>query len=134
MRTIVLITPPDRPGTLAEIAEKLGESMINISNIDVVDDHIHGIVRIIAEPHDEALRLLTEAGFQAVSDDLITIRIEDVPGGLAKIASRFTEPGINIRSLRFARRDNGWATVLLSTDDDARAQELLREFLVFPNG
>ena len=35
MRTIVLITPPDRPGTLAEIAEKLGESMINISNIDV---------------------------------------------------------------------------------------------------
>ena len=130
MTPIVVITPPDRPGTLAEIAETLAKSMINITDIDVVDDHIHGVVHLIADPHDEALRLLTEAGFQAACGDLIVIRIEDAPGGLARIAARFRDAKINIRSLRFARRDNGWATVLLSSDNNLQARELLEDCLV----
>ena len=130
MKPIVVITPPDRPGTLAEITELLADSMINITDIDVIDDHVHGVVYLMADPHDEVLRLLTGAGFQAASGDLIVIRIKDVPGGLAEIAVRFREAEINIRSLRFARRDNGWATVFLSSDDNQQARELLEDCLV----
>jgi hypothetical protein len=95
-----------------------------------VDDHVHAVIQLTADPHDKALRSLTDAGFQAACGDLIVIRIEDVPGGLARIATRFRESEINIRSLRFARRDSGWATVLLSTDDNEQARSLLEDCLV----
>lgn len=132
MKQITVITPPDRPGTLADIAERLAAQNVNILDMDVTDDHAHGVILLQAEPHDVALRVLAEAGYQAASDDLIVIRISDVPGGLARIAARFREPAINVNSMRFARRDNGWATVVLSTSDNAAARELLQDCLIQP--
>jgi len=130
MKQITIITAPDQPGTVADIAEKLAAQNVNILDMDVTDDHAHGVILLRAEPHDDALRALAEAGYQAASDELLVIRIEDVPGGLARIAARFREPAININSMRFARRDNGWATVVLSTNNNAVARTLLEDCLI----
>lgn len=133
MKQITIITPPDQPGIVADIAEKLAAHNVNILEMDVTDDHAHGVIILQANPHDEALRALAEAGYQAASDELIVIRIEDVPGGLARIAARFRDPQININSMRFARRDNGWATVILSTNNNDTARTLLHDCLISPS-
>jgi hypothetical protein len=130
MKQITVITPPDRPGTLADIAERLAARGVNILDIDATDDHAHGVILLSAEPYDEALRALTDAGYHAVSEDALVVRLKDEPGGLARVAARFREPRINITTMRFLRRDGGWATVVLSTDDNARARELLADCLV----
>jgi hypothetical protein len=132
MKQITVITAPDQPGTVADIAERLAAHNVNILDMDVTDDHAHGVILLHAEPHDEALRTLAEAGYQAASDELLVIRIEDVPGGLAKIAARFREPAININSMRFARRDHGWATVVLSTNNNQAARTVLEDCLIQP--
>ncbi|MBN8457904.1 MAG: hypothetical protein J0M04_08700 [Verrucomicrobia bacterium] len=129
MKQITVITPANQAGTLADLAERLAKQDINILDMEVLDDHTHGVIILHAEPHDLALRVLAEAGYHAASDDLLVIRIEDQPGGVARIAARFREPALNIRSMRIARRDNGWATVILSTDDNTRARELLSDCL-----
>ena len=77
MKEITLVTPPDRPGTLADIAEVLAARGINITEMEVIDDHIHGIIRLQAQPYDEALRALTEAGHHALSEEVLLIRIPD---------------------------------------------------------
>ena len=130
MKQITVITPAGRPGTLADIAERLAARNVNIQQISVSDDDVHGVVFLEAEPYDEALRALADAGYQAISEDLIAIRIKDEPGALAKVSARFREPQINIHSMRFARRDGGWATVILSTNDNERARTLLTDCLV----
>jgi hypothetical protein len=130
MKQITIITPPDRPGTLADIAELLGARGVNILDIDATDDHAHGVILLQAEPYDEALRALAEGGFHAVSEDALVVRIQDEPGALARVATRFREPHINITAMRFLRRDGGWATVALSTDDNARARAVLADCLV----
>ena len=127
MKEITIIVPPDRPGTVADIAERLAARGVNIEQMDVTDDHTHGLIRLEATPYDEALRVLADAGYNAVSEDVIVIRIKDEPGAIAKVAARFREPQININAMRFARREGGWAIVILSTNDNARARELLSD-------
>ena len=130
MKQITIITAAGRPGIVADIAERLGAAGINIQQINVSDDLAHGVVYLDAEPYDEALRVLAEAGYDAISEDVLVIQIKDEPGALAKVAARFREPQINIHSMRFMRRDGGWATVILSTNDNARARVLLADCLV----
>lgn len=130
MKQITIITPPDRPGTLADIAECLGSRGINIVDIDATDDHAHGVILLQAEPYDEALRALAEGGFHAMGEEVLVIRVKDEPGALAKVAARFREPGINISAMRILRRDAGWTSVIISTSDNARARALLTDCLV----
>ena len=130
MKEITLVTPPDRPGTLADIAELLAARGINITEMEVIDDHIHGIIRFQAQPYDEALRALADAGHHALSEEVLLIRIRDEPGAIARVAARFREPRINVNSLRILRRHGGWATVALSTSDNAAARKLLADCLV----
>ena len=130
MKQITIITPAGRPGIVADIAERLGVRGINILQMNVTDDHVHGIVFLEAEPYDEALRVLAEAGSDAISEDLIVIRLKDEPGALARVSARFREPQINIQSMRFVRRDGGGATVILSTNNNERARALLADCLV----
>ncbi len=129
MKQITVVTRPDRPGTLADIAECLAARGINIVDIEAVDDHAHGVVILQAEPYDEALRALADSGYAAVSEEVLVIRIKDEPGALALVAARFSEPSINITAMRILRRDAGWTSVVLSTSDNKRARTLLADCL-----
>lgn len=133
MKQITIITPPGRPGTMGDIAELLGQNNVNITDCDLTDDSAHGVILLRAEPYDLALRLLSEAGYHAASDSLIVLKIEDAPGALARVATQLKTPGINILSMRFVRRDSGWATVVLTTDNNAAARTLLSDFLFGDN-
>lgn len=130
MKQITIVVPPERPGTLADVAERLAACGVNILDIDATDDHAHAVIVLRAEPYDLALRALAEGGYHAVGEEVLLVRLPDEPGSLARIASRFREPGINIKAMRIVRRDAGWASVLISTDDNARARELLSDCLV----
>jgi hypothetical protein len=130
MKQITIITPPDRPGTVADIAERLAARGVNIVQMDVTDDHAHGVVFLEAEPYDQALRALADGGYNAISEEVIAIRIKDAPGALAQVAARFRDPPINIHAMRIVRRDGGWATVILSTNDNDRARQLLADCLI----
>lgn len=130
MKQITIITPPGRPGILADIAERMAARGVNIMEITANDDHVHGVILLEAEPYDEALHALADGGYDAISEELIAIRLKDEPGALARVASRFREPQINIQSMRFVRRDGGWATVILSTSDNSQARALLADCLV----
>lgn len=130
MKQITIITPPDRPGTLADIAERLAARGVNILQIDASDDHAHGVVFLEAEPYDEALRALADGGYHAISEEVLGIRIKDEPGALAKVAARFREPQINIHAMRIVRRDGGWASVILSTNNNEKARTLLSDCLI----
>ena len=129
MKQITLITAPGQAGTLAAIAEVMAEANANITSCDANDDGSHCVVVLQADPYEVALRALSKAGYHAIGEDLIVLKIKDEPGALARLSSNLKEPGINIRSMRFARRENGWAIVIMSTDNDEKARELLEPFL-----
>ncbi|HET9030577.1 MAG TPA: ACT domain-containing protein [Candidatus Aquilonibacter sp.] len=116
---------PNRPGLLAELTEVLAARGIDIAQI-VVETHDAGaVVRMEVEDEDAALGVLTDAGYHAVSDDVLLARIEDRPGSLAALSRRLADARLDIRSLHHVRRESGFALVAVSTDDNLRARELL---------
>ncbi len=123
----IRVVVPNRPGLLAEVTESLASRGIDIANI-VVETHDAGaVVRMEVHDDDAALGALTDAGYHAVSDDVLLARIEDRPGSLASLSRRFADANLNIRSLHHVRRESGFALVAVSTDDNARAKALLGE-------
>ncbi len=126
MRSIRVVVP-NRPGLLAEMTGVLGARCIDICQIVVESNDAGAVVRMEVEDEDSALGALTDAGYQAVSDDVVLARIEDRPGSLASLSRRFADANLNIRSLHHVRRESGFALVAVSTDDNGRARELLGE-------
>ncbi len=124
MRSIRVIVP-NRQGLLAELTEVLAEKGISIEQI-VAETHDDGaVVRMEVEHEDRALEVLTDAGYHAVTDDVLLARIEDRPGALAHLSRRLADERLNIRSLHHVRREGGFALVAISTDDNARARGVL---------
>ena len=124
MRSIRVVVP-NRPGLLAELTEVLAGRGIDIAQIVVETNDAGAVVRMEVQDEDAALSVLTDAGYHAVSDDVLLARIEDRPGSLASLSRRFADAKLNIRSLHHVRRESGFALVAVSTDDNVRARELL---------
>ena len=112
------------------LAEALGAAGINIETLDIEHVDETFVVTLTVDRYDEALLVLQQSGFDAVSEDALLIRLVDEPGGLARIARRFRDADIQVRSLRLVRRGNGHAIVAVSVDRTQRACELVRDVLI----
>ena len=129
MKQIVVVTE-NRPGILADAATALGESGVNIESIDSEAVGQIGVVRMTVSDYDLALRALCDAGFEALSEEVFLVRLEDRPGSLARVARRFKDAQIDIASLRLVNRDGKHAIAAISCERLEEAKELVRDVLV----
>lgn len=118
------------PGQLADVTQVLAAHDVNIEEIDAERMDELGVITMAVDRYDEALRALSEAGYQAISQDALVIRIEDRPGALARIAARFKDAGINLRSMHIIHRGDGMSLVSIVTSENALAEPLVRDVLV----
>ncbi|BDS06548.1 amino acid-binding protein [Oceaniferula spumae] len=126
----IIIPTENRPGEIATITGILAEHSVNIRDIDAMEDGDHGFIMLCVDDYDEALDCLRAAGYRPVTEDAIVIQVPDEPGALAKVASRFAEKNINVRSLHIMRRQNGNIHVSLSSDDNVKAAEVVSDLIV----
>lgn len=124
------IVSSNRPGEVARIAALLADAGINIEDLDAGNEGELGTIRVVVDRYDEALSLLREAGYKAMAEDSLVIRLENKPGALAAIAARFSNATINVQSMHIMRRDAHTALVSLVTSDNDRARELVQDVLV----
>jgi hypothetical protein len=121
----ITVVVHNRPGLLAEITELLASKGLSITSIVAESHGADGVLHMGVERVDEALAVLTAAGYHAVSEDVLLARIEDRPGALAQLSRRLMEAQLDIRGLNMVQRNDGWAVVAISTSDNARARGLL---------
>ena len=126
----ISIVAPEKPGLLATITEAVAAAGVNIDTIDAEAVAGTGVIIMTVDKYDEALRALARAGFQAVSEDAILVRLTDEPGSLAGITRRFKDANINLRSVRFVQRANGHGVVAIATERTPEALELVKDVLI----
>ncbi len=130
MQQLSIITA-SRPGVVAEISEALAEKQINIESIDAKSYEDRAVVILTVDQYDLALQTLqANPDYQVISEDAILIRLRNEPGALAKIARRFTDAGIGLRSVRFMQRDEDYGLVAISTERTDEALQLVKDVLV----
>ncbi len=126
----IIIPVPDRPGVVAEVSDALAAAGVNIEDLDAEGAADKGVIILNVDRYDEALRALHEAGFRAITEDALVLKLRDEPGALARVARRLADAQINIRSLRIARRLGGQVLVTLVADRQDEARRLLADCLV----
>ena len=126
----IIIPTENRPGELATITGLLAKHSINITSLDAKEEDDHGFVVITVDRYDETLRHLRDAGYRPVSEDAIVIRVTDEAGALAKVAKRFQDANINLRSLHIIRRCKTINHVSLVSDNNQAAMQLVDDLRV----
>ena len=89
-----------------------------------------GIIMMIVDKYDLALRVLRDSEFNAISEESLLISIKDEPGALAKLAKRFGNANINIRGIHIVHRDGKNSVVAVSTERTEETIELVKDILI----
>jgi hypothetical protein len=126
------IVSTNRIGLIADLTEALAQAGINVESIDAEQVGENAVIVLNVDQYARALLSLRDIqGIQIVTEDAILVKLKNQPGALAKIARRFTDAGINVRSVRFIERDDEYALVAISTDRTEAALALVADVSLF---
>ncbi|NLC11539.1 MAG: ACT domain-containing protein [Firmicutes bacterium] len=115
-------------GRLVRVTEALGKNNINIRALSIADTSDFGILRIIVDQTEKAIKILKDEGFIASMTEVIAVKVPDRPGGLAKVLKYLEEKEINIEYLySFIEKPEEDALILMRVDDIPHALQTLKE-------
>ena len=118
----------NREGRLAQITEVLAAAQIDIRAISVADTSDFGILRLIVNDPEQAVKALKAAGMTVSLTDVIGIGINDRPGEFSKAMRILADHHITVEYMyAFISRDEGRACVILRVEDNAGAVKALQE-------
>ena len=126
----IVIMANNEVGVIADITRVLAEEGINLETINTETTGDQGVVVLTVDNTDHALSALNQAGYKAVSDDALVLRLRDEPGALATVADSLRSAGVNIQSLHILNREGGYAIIALTTNDRERALAAIDDSVV----
>lgn len=115
----------NRPGSLAELCEALGERGINISGVSGSTWDDDGAVGFITNDDAGTRAILESRDADYRECDLVAAGLEDRPGALGAAARRLADGGVNIEAIIPTGLMAGRVTVTFAVDDAVRAREAL---------
>lgn len=116
----------NKPGRLAPIIEALGKNDIDISALSLADTSEYGIIRIIVNNPDKAKEVLRELGVVVKITEVLTVAMDDTPGGLSKILDIFVKNDVNVDYMyAFVGTVTNKALMVVKVSDPALAVSVL---------
>ncbi|MDD4300672.1 MAG: ACT domain-containing protein [Methanomicrobium sp.] len=113
----------NKPGRLAAIAKALEEEKINIFAFSIAESKGFGVVRLLVDKPEPALKKLADIGFMVSFTDVIAVNMKDEPGGLYATAKILGDAAINIE-YAYAYSGKDAAILILRVD---RVNEAIRD-------
>ena len=113
-------------GRLADVTALLAQAGINLRAISIADTTDFGILRLVADQPELALRQLKHAGFAARESEVIGVEVPDHPGALSRLMALFRDAGVNIEYLYASlEHSSDKAVIVIKVDAIDSALELL---------
>ncbi len=115
-------------GRLAQITQILADNQINIRALSIADTTSFGILRVIVEDAENTEKILKNAGLTVSVTDVLSLQIEDRPGGLASALKILADHDIDVDyAYAFISKATDKANVVIRVERDAEAEKLLKE-------
>ena len=123
--TRIVVMANNQVGVIADITAVLANAGINLESIDTEASNEQEAVVLTTDNSDRALYVLNQAGYKAVGDEVLVLRLRDEPGALAQVAENLKQAGVNIQSMHILNRHGGYAMIALTTNDRARTLDAI---------
>ncbi len=116
----------NKQGTLVDITDTLAKHNVNIRALSIADTQDFGILRLIVNDNDTALKTLADEGYLIKTTDVVGVKIGDAPGKLSMALNVLDENNINMEYLyAFMSRTEKHAYVVLRVADNNAAETAL---------
>jgi len=84
------------PGRLRAVTSVLAENNINIRALTLADTTDFGVLRLIVNQPEAAVKILKERNFAVKLGEVIAVEMDDAPGGLDKVLEILEKGKVNI--------------------------------------
>ena len=118
----------NKKGALVDITSILATHTINIRALSIADTQEFGILRLIVNDNETAVKTLTEAGYLIKMTDVVGVKIGDQPGKLSKALEVLDKAHINMEYIyAFMTRTEKHAYVVMRVEDNTAAETVLED-------
>ena len=118
----------NKKGALVDITSTLATHNVNIRALSIADTQDFGILRLIVNDNEMAVKTLTEEGYLIKMTDVVGVKIGDAPGKLSKALEVLDAAHINMEYVyAFMTRTEKHAYVVLRVEDNATAEKALED-------
>ena len=115
----------NKPGGIVEITKLLGEAGVNIRALSLADTSDYGILRLIVDKPEEGKKILTEAGLVVRVTDVLSLTMDDTPGGTLGVLRLLSESGIGVEYM-YAFAGKSGAVMIIQAEDLEAAEGILQ--------
>ena len=117
----------NKKGRICAAADLLAQNHINIRALSLADTSEFGILRLIVDKPEEGKKILTEAGIVVRVTDVLSLTMEDTPGGTLGVLRLLSESGISVEYMyAFAGKNDGEAVMIIQAEDLEAAEGILQ--------
>ena len=113
-------------GKLAAVAKLLADKKVNLKALSIADSVDYGILRIVTDDVDVALKTLADNGYLAKVTDVLAVKTEDKEGSLAKIMVALGSDIDVEYAYAFTSSEPGVALLVFRVDDNEKAINALK--------
>ena len=122
MTTDLTVYLEDRPGTLAEVGEALGNAGVNIEGGCGFPCEGRGVMHVLVNDAAAARSAIEGAGIQVAAEtEVMVVDVMDEPGTLGTLARKIADAGVNLGLLYLATNTR----LVLGVDDMEKARAAL---------
>lgn len=115
----------NRSGRLTEVTKILSDNNINISALSIAETADYGVLRMIVDNPNKAIKCLKENDLSVHSNDVICILTPDTPGALYKALEYLSEENISIAYM-YGYSYGDRAAIIMKANDPQKAVEVLQ--------
>ena len=112
-------------GRICAAADLLAQNNINIRALSLADTSEFGILRLIVDKPEEGKRILTEAGLVVRVTDVLSLTMDDTPGGTLGVLRLLSESGIGVEYM-YAFAGKSGAVMIIQAEDLEAAEGILQ--------
>ena len=118
----------NKAGRLADVTGILADAGVNIRTLSLADTSDFGVLRLIVDDTETAVRVLTDKGITARETDVVAVEVQDKPGGLHRILDLLQKNEINVTYMyAFVQQSGSNAVMVFRFDQSDRAIKVLSE-------
>ena len=115
-------------GSLVSITDTLAKHNVNIRALSIADTEDFGILRLIVNETETAMKTLNAEGYLIKTTDVVGVKIGDAPGKLSEALKVLDENHINMEYLyAFMTRTEKHAYMVMRVADNEKAEAALEK-------
>ena len=117
----------NKEGKASACCKVLKEAGVNLYALSIADTKDFGILRMITDNNEKALKALKEAGFLSSEVELIGLEVPDQSGALSDLLIVLGDNKINVEYMYSYAGSDGRAKIAFKTSEPAKALDVLNK-------